>query len=132
MGIIAKCNNCKEMLSELINFTENDPCPHCGELSMQIIDDTRDEFKIREKFVIKVRKDDEEKVVSKIIQGDDLYKDTGKWNYLERIFDYENDYYSEKITDPLTGEVIKECKEPLSEHKGHGSAKYKKSDKEQE
>jgi hypothetical protein len=95
---------------------------------MQIIDDTKDEFKLREKFIIKVRKDDENKIISRIIQGDDMYRDTGKWNYLERVFDYENDYYIEKITDPLTGEIIKECKEPLSEHKGHGSAKFKKTD----
>ena len=129
MGIIAKCNNCNEILSEIVNFTENDPCPHCGAISMQIIDDINDEFRIRERIVIKVRKNGEKEVITRITQGDDLYRDTGKWNHLERVIDRENDYYSEKITDPLTGEIIKECNEPLSEHKGHGSAKHKNKNK---
>jgi hypothetical protein len=126
MSIIAKCSDCGEVLSELVNFTENHPCPHCGSLSMQIIDDDKDEFKLREKLVIKVRRDDERKPIEKIIKGDDLFRKTGKWNLLERIFDYENDWYSEKITDPLTGDIIHSCEEPLSEHTDHGDAKYKK------
>jgi hypothetical protein len=32
------------------------------------------------------------------------------------------DRYHEKVTMKDTGEVIHECNEPLSEHRGHGSA----------
>ena len=57
----------------------------------------------------------------------DIFKSYSGNRY--EFLSYENDYYTEKITDPLTCEIIKECKEPLSEHKGHGSAKFKKTDK---
>lgn len=34
-------------------------------------------------------------------------------------------WYSEKVTDTETGEVIHECNEPLDQHQGHGAAKSK-------
>jgi len=43
--------------------------------------------------------------------------------HLERLIDRENDWYAETVTDPETGEIVHECKEPLSEHQGHGAAK---------
>jgi hypothetical protein len=42
-----------------------------------------------------------------------------------RIFNRREDAYHERVVDPETGKVIHECSEPLSEHKGHGSAKPK-------
>jgi hypothetical protein len=44
---------------------------------------------------------------------------------LDRVIDRDNDYYLERIVDPETGEVIRECEEKLSEHQGRGSAKPK-------
>jgi hypothetical protein len=35
------------------------------------------------------------------------------------------DWYSEKVIDRETGEVINYCEEPLSVHQGHGSAKVR-------
>jgi hypothetical protein len=55
--------------------------------------------------------------------GYDLHKRTGEWNRLERIIDRVKDWYSEKVVDPDSGRIIHQCEEPLSEHKGHGSAK---------
>jgi len=40
-----------------------------------------------------------------------------------RTIDRDTDSYVERVTDPDTGEVIHECVEPLSQHRGHGSAK---------
>jgi hypothetical protein len=31
--------------------------------------------------------------------------------------------YTEVVKDPETGEIVHEVEEPLSEHRGHGSAK---------
>jgi hypothetical protein len=42
---------------------------------------------------------------------------------VERTFDRENDRYFERVTLYDSGEVIHYSDEPLSEHKGHGSAK---------
>jgi len=49
------------------------------------------------------------------------------WNrdrqrYVDRVMnvDRDADTYDEVVADPETGEVIHECHEPLSEHRGHG------------
>jgi len=57
------------------------------------------------------------------VEGDDLHRDFGRWMKLSRQIDRENDRYRETVVDPKTGRVVHECDEPLSEHRGHGSAK---------
>ncbi|GGC77821.1 hypothetical protein GCM10011382_04710 [Vreelandella lutescens] len=58
-------------------------------------------------------------------EGDDLRKSDGKWMQKSRVIDKSKDKYVEKVIDPETGEVVHLCKEPLSKHFGHGSAKFK-------
>jgi hypothetical protein len=36
------------------------------------------------------------------------------------------DWYRETVTDEETGELLRHCEHPLSQHKGHGSAKRRK------
>jgi hypothetical protein len=55
--------------------------------------------------------------------GSDLHQKTGILMRLERVIDRARDWYRERVIDPRTGEVVHECEEPLSEHKGHGTAK---------
>ena len=55
--------------------------------------------------------------------GDDLYRKTGRWMHKVQIVDREQDRYFKEIVDPATGEVVRRCEEPLSEHRGHGTAK---------
>lgn len=43
----------------------------------------------------------------------------------QRTLDRDNDRYAEKVVDPETGEVLRDVEEPLSDHRGHGSAKAK-------
>ncbi len=57
--------------------------------------------------------------------GDDLWRARGKWMKLERLVDRENDLYRKIIADPETGEVVIRVEKPLSQHRGHGSAKRK-------
>jgi len=61
--------------------------------------------------------------------GDDLYRKTGKWMILERIIDRARNWYKELVTDPETGKVVHHCEEPVSQHRGHGSAKGRKEHK---
>jgi hypothetical protein len=51
----------------------------------------------------------------------------GKVVHHERLIDRDNNQYEEKVTDYETGEVIHRQVEPLSEHRGHGSARPKKT-----
>jgi hypothetical protein len=39
---------------------------------------------------------------------------------LERVLGRRANTYVEKVTDPINGDVIHECVEPLSEHVGRG------------
>lgn len=40
-----------------------------------------------------------------------------------QFFDKDSDKYEEVVTNLDTGEIIRDCKEPLSAHRGHGSDK---------
>jgi hypothetical protein len=44
---------------------------------------------------------------------------------LERVIDRAKNWYKKLITDPETGKVVHHCEEPLTDHRGHGSAKKK-------
>lgn len=57
--------------------------------------------------------------------GKELSFRLGRYVNKERVLDKDNDRYLEIVTDPLTGEVLRHCDEPLSEHQGRGSAKFK-------
>ena len=67
-----------------------------------------------------------------LMSGADFFKKTGKWNRREKIEDSERDQYFEHITDGETGETLHHCEEPLSKHRGHGSAKCDSKDRGQE
>lgn len=80
---------------------------------------------MRLKRGIKRRRDGERKPYREEVDGDDFWRIGRRWMRLARTIDRENDWYSEIIIDPRTGEVVHRCEEPLSAHRGHGSAKRK-------
>ena len=45
-----------------------------------------------------------------------------------RIIDRKEDYYKELVIDTDTGNVDRDVEHPLSEHRGHGSAKSRRVD----
>ena len=49
--------------------------------------------------------------------------DKKKCMHREMYVDKRQDQYREVVSDPDTGEVIHQCEEPLSKHRGHGDAK---------
>jgi hypothetical protein len=55
--------------------------------------------------------------------GADVERRTGRRLRKLRNIDRPRDEYLEVVTDPDTGEVVHYCREPLSQHRGHGSAK---------
>jgi len=46
---------------------------------------------------------------------------------LKQIMDRNSGQYEKKVVDWETGEIIRDCKEPLRDHRGRGSARKKKS-----
>ena len=69
------------------------------------------------------RKGKKKKAKSEFITGDSYSVDRKKYVKIERLIDRENDKYEKIITDPDTDEILYSCKELLSKHQGHGSAK---------
>ena len=61
--------------------------------------------------------------LKEITSGDDWHWKTGRWSIIHRVIDRLNDWYVERIVDKETGDIIIDKAHPLSEHRGHGSAK---------
>lgn len=58
----------------------------------------------------------------------EVFRKTGRLHNVNRTIDKRNDQYDEIITDAETGEVVREVHEPLSEHRGRGSARGAQSE----
>ena len=64
------------------------------------------------------------KKVRKTIQvGDNYNYSLKKFVSLKRVIDKDRKVYGEEIKNKETGEVIRECYEPLQKHQGRGNAK---------
>jgi hypothetical protein len=59
--------------------------------------------------------------------GDDLCRRTGQWMTKSRRLNHVNDSYTEIVADPLSGNEIHHCEEPLTKHLGHGSDRSKRA-----
>ena len=65
------------------------------------------------------------KPIYELVSGEDLHRATGQWNQLTREIDRQNNRYKEVIVNSQTGEVVRHVDEPLTDHRGRGSAKPK-------
>ena len=128
-GRVVHCGDCGMQLpSDWVSSEEKKICPKCGsnrqDVSLSIFDKLTVAASVRGKV-----KDDsfssKQKVRKDFFYGDDVRKKDGKWMKKERIIDKDADCYKEVVTDPSSGEVVHKTEEPLSEHRGHGSAKRK-------
>ena len=126
---IIKCGKCKVVLKESsdIQPAQRLPCPECGSTSraFEITMYASIDIKVKERIKGKHAGEKEHFIIE--VSGDDLFRDMGMWVKLSRAIDRDHDSYYEVIIDPETGQIIRKCIEPLSEHTGHGSAKYKKA-----
>lgn len=50
-------------------------------------------------------------------------RDRKKWVHRQKTENRRDDRYTEVVWDPDTGEIVHQCDEPLSAHRGHGSAR---------
>jgi hypothetical protein len=129
---VIKCGKCGAVLSSPDAAT----CPQCGRAlsEIHVLVDEEVSLTLREKLHAKVRHGQPGEVAPhlEMVAGDDLQRSSGRWLRLERRIDRENDLYTEKLTDPETGEVVREVRERLSEHRGSGAAKQRDTSKDGE
>jgi NAD-dependent SIR2 family protein deacetylase len=119
-----RCGKCGQILDEPTNLSpeRRRPCPSCGTVVRAISVVAGDTLTYHESLKLKLG-DSTGKTLLESLGGEDLWRKAGKWMRKTRIFDHKNDRYREVVTDPETGEVVHECDEPLSQHRGHGSDK---------
>jgi hypothetical protein len=116
------CKECETLLGEI---AEGAPCPRCGATARLFKIGVHASITMRSKVAGVAyppgKRGDHWFV--RFVSGSDWWRKMGKWTHFNRIIDRRGNRYRETITDEETGETIHHCEEPLSEHRGHGSAK---------
>jgi len=125
------CVVCGATRSELLSVPADrrSPCPTCGSAQAQLKLTLDARVVARGSLGFKVRAGRPGKVAPHVEgrTGDSFTGSTGRWSKRVTRIDRLKDWYDEIVTDEKTGEVIHECHEPLSDHRGHGAAKRKSS-----
>lgn len=128
------CTDCGAKLpDEWIGSAERGSCPECGSTYKTINLDITEHTALQIHDCIEGKIKDSNYNARRnpryeFFEGNDIRKRDGKWMQKTRIIDKYNDKYVEEVIDPETNEIVHSCEESLSEHFGHGSAKFKKSD----
>ncbi len=123
-----QCSSCgKQIDDQPETILENrQSCPRCGSVARKYNVHICETVRIDATLGLKHKRKGVKKPLFESITKQDIFRDKKTLSKLTRIIDRVNDRYFEKITDLSTDEVLRECDEPLSKHRGHGSAKLKK------
>ena len=123
-----KCSECDyEFSAEQQSEPARTPCPKCGATSRAVAACITEGIKVYDGLGYKV-KDPSKTGRAKIkVEGFRKYVPSQVAPLVEhtREIDRENDRYHETVRDAETGELIHSKTEPLSKHRGHGTAKKK-------
>lgn len=121
------CADCGAPIDEPASLPVADrlPCAACGSKARNFSAHTHESLTIREKIGMKQKRPGHKKPIYESVSGDDLHRLSGQWNKLTREIDRENNRYREVIVNPETGETLRHCDEPLTDHINRGSAKPK-------
>jgi hypothetical protein len=118
------CSDCGNLFADSV---ERVPCPKCGGAKRTFSVFVCEKVNLRE-FIgyrivnTSVRKEPLVEHIHRL----ELQVSTGRMVEKSRTIDRRADEYYEEVIDDLTRKVIHSVREPLSTHKGHGSAKKKK------
>ena len=124
-----QCGGCGVTLEEdpSLPVESRGPCPVCGSATRLFQVAIRVKAAARSKLGLRGKHAGSVEPFFEQVSGDDLHHKTGKWMKHSRVIGRDNDLYHEVVTNPETGEVVHECKEKLSQHRGHGAANLKKN-----
>jgi hypothetical protein len=131
---MVKCGNseCGAVLNEAPStpIESRAGCPKCGSLSRLVTLEIATTATVYLALKAKARHGQPGQVRPFLILKSitEIFRKTGERTHREKIEDRDNDRYRERVVSLESGKVLHECDEPLSEHRGHGSAKKTKSD----
>lgn len=97
------------------------PCPDCGGCGRLYRLTIESELKPHSLLVGKARHGGRGKPFAEFKSGGEIHRDTGQWRHVLRSLNRVTDTYDERIVDEA-GTVVREVHEPLSHHRGRGSA----------
>lgn len=121
-----KCLDCRADLPSAWARSADQPCTECGSRRRLVRLTHAEEMQVRECTEIRVK---DSRYSSKknprvmLKQGASYWRDERKWMHREMHVDRALGRYREVVSDPETGEIVHECEEPLSKHRGHGDDK---------
>ena len=102
-----KCKKCGALLLEPKDERRT-PSPVCGDMPRIHEVEVKDAIVLRDHMRVKGKHGGRERFFFAVRVGADFYYKEREWRHLERLIDRDNNLYIEIITDPKTGEVIKE------------------------
>jgi DNA-directed RNA polymerase subunit RPC12/RpoP len=128
----ARCSDCghpypdSEELAGM-HADERPKCENCGSRAVTFELHASETVTMHSQIGLKQKRPGSKKPLIEHKEGDDLHRDSGRWMKLTRRVDRTREpaWYSERIVDPETDEVLREVDEPLSEHQGRGSSRPK-------
>ena len=123
------CGACGSAIAQSSDtpIDERITCQSCGSMARTINVQLDGAITFHSSLDLKVKRGGRGRPALHLRTGDDLTRSTGRWARLDRIIDRENDRYAEHIEDAETGRVLRHVDEPLSSHRGRGSARSGKS-----
>ena len=109
---------------------ENQPCLRCGSLAKTINMQFLDEVGVSPTDWLEVKATNvtmpsKRKMLRHLQTGSQWSTSREKFVDKVRDIDRDADTYYERVVDSDTGDVLRHCEEPLSQHFGRGSAKPK-------
>jgi predicted RNA-binding Zn-ribbon protein involved in translation (DUF1610 family) len=120
-----KCAGCGVVLPQSPDPQSRMPCPDCGSTVRVIGVSITETLECHDSVGFKQKRPGYKKPIAEGVSGDEFFRRESKWVKKERLIDRQANpkWYRETVTDPVTGQVIHHCDEPLDQHTGHGSAK---------
>jgi len=123
-----QCDDCEIFLVNDSPGGDHNPCPSCGSKKRRHHMKLRDQVVFCDQIGMKARHagaTGKRKYHWMLKDGHKFSRDgSGRLVYEFQLFDRENDYYAEVVINARTDEIIKCESGPLSNHIGHGSAKF--------
>lgn len=104
------------------------PCPTCGSIGRAFVKVVNESVRMYETYRLvlqgaRIKSGGRRRPSRELIQGHEFSEGLQRMVLKRREIDRANDMYEEKVVNSQDGTVMHQCKERLSDHKGHGSAR---------